>query len=258
MNWQKNIRMMHHISEFLDLDSTKSNLVAELISLIDAIREGLQQIDEEFRVPDAQINILFLTKLKSRPEWNEWATAMMRDPRLNTPDPENRMTFQTLANLAIEQEKIIQQREHSDNSMVEPPGTLLPTLSALTQDDINEFVMRKMGHEKLGHCAKGHFKRPSQEEINEYVVQQMRKEQERKTRIRCQSQPESRSQCHDQRLLHPRCGFCGDPHHRLSHCWRRWRVAAEEPQANFMPKRVEFRTEAPGQPPMYRTGFTLF
>ena len=167
------------------------------------------------------------------------------------------MTFQTLANLAIEQEKIIQQGDHSGESVVEGAGTSQPTPNALTQDDINEFVMRKMGQEKSGHRTKGHSKRPSQEEINEYVVHQMRKEQQRTTRIRSQSQPEPRSQHHEQRLLHSRCGFCGDPHHRLSHCWRRWRVAAEEPQANFVPKRIEFRTEVPGQPPMYRTGFFL-
>lgn len=213
-------------------------------------------------MPDAQINILFLTKMKLRPEWNQWATDMLRDPRLNAPNPADQMSFQELANLAIEQERIIQRREQSDDGKLDDTTTSpapAPAPRALTQDEINEFVMRKMNQEgKYGHRARGHSKRPSQEEINQYVVQQMRREQERKTRMRSQSQPNPRPQPHDQPLLRPRCSFCGDPSHPLSHCWRRWRVAAEAPQANFYPKRVEFRSEIPGQPAMYRTGFTLF
>lgn len=261
--WHRNIRMMRYISEFLDLDSTKSNLVAEFIALIDAIREGLQQIDEDFRMPDAQINILFLTKIQSRPGWTEWATDMLRDPRLNAPNPADKMTFQELANRAIEQEKSIQRREQPGDIMEDPTSSSKPAPApvprVLTQDEINEFVMRKMTQDgKYGRRTKGHMKRPSQEEINDYVVQQMRKEQERKTRMRSQSQPDPGPRGRDQRLLRPRCDFCGDASHPLNHCWRRWRVAAEAPQANFYPKRVEFRTEIPGQPPMYRTGFTLF
>lgn len=272
--WQRNIRLMHYIDEFLDLDSANSNVISDFISLIDAIREGLEQIDEEFRMPDAQINILFLTKLKSRPDWTDWATAMLRDPRLNALDPGGRMTFQDLGNLALERERELageREREKERESEAEiNPGNGNPTNNGSegkktrhTQDEINAFVMRKMsqdgrGSRRGGGHGRGHLKRPSQEEINEYVVEQMRREQDRKTRARSQSQPVPRSQDDgDAPFGRRRCGFCGDPSHAVDHCWRRWRVAVEEPRANFAPKRVEFRSEIPGYPPIYRTGFFI-
>lgn len=158
----------------------------------------------------------------------------------------------------------------------------MSTHGRLTQDEINAFVVRKMNQETLDHNSKpnrgrtmrGHMKRPSQVEINQFVVEQMRAEQEtgKGSRIRSYSQPESRARNHlpdvnqDQMLLQrlqrhrstrsPRCTFCGDVH-PSDRCWRRWRVAAEAPHANYAGKRVEYRTEVPGQPPMYRTGFML-
>lgn len=309
--WQRNIRMMHHINEFLDLDSAKSNLVDEFIALFNAIREGLTHIDDDFHIPDSQINVLFLSKLKSRPEWDEWAAAMMRDPRVNASDPPTeRMSFDELAGLAREQEHRIRVQEEelpdsgislpvqpappaddagaADEAAAQPPsqageseidpmgwgGAALRIQTrprAVTQHDINAFVVRKMNQEELyrSRSARGHARRLNQDEINQYVVEQMRREQDRKTRVRSHSQPEPRMQDHQQQQQQsllpqrgkstrtPRCRFCGDLH-PTDRCWRRWRVAVEAPQANFAPKRVEFRTEVPGQPPMYRTGFTLY
>lgn len=331
--WQRNLRMVHHINEFLDLDSAKSNLVDEFIALFNAIREGLTHIDDDFQLPDSQINMLFLSKLKSRPEWTEWTSNMMRDPRVNASDPSERLSFREVARLARAHEKAIRDRGEKgdmkkdadgddgidsgadDGPMlpVQPPpvpsgaradhesevdpmgpegwGGAAPkrqtqprvsTHGHLTQDEINAFVVRKMNQETLDHnptpnrgrTLRGHMKRPSQVEINQFVVEQMREEQEKGkgSRTRSYSQPVSRAQNHnpdldqDQMLLHrlqrhrstrsPRCTFCGDVH-PSDRCWRRWRVAAEAPHANFAGKRVEYRTEVPGQPPMYRTGFML-
>ena len=102
--WQRNLRMIHHINEFLDLDSAKSNLVDEFIALFNAIREGLTHIDEDFYIPDSQINMLFLSKLKSRPQWSKWAKKMMRGLA-------ERISFQELARLARAQEKAIEEAE---------------------------------------------------------------------------------------------------------------------------------------------------
>lgn len=229
--YQKNTRLINHVTEFLDLDGCKSNLIAEFIALIDALREGLQQADEGFRMPDAQINILFLTKLQSRPEWKNWATEMLRDPRLSLSDQAGRMTFQELADRAMERERMILGEEmphgylDADNDAT-GSGSSQPEVSsrpgALSQDEINAFVVRKMSEDRRdGHHAKGHFKKPSQDEINEYVARQMRTEQERMTG----AGPGER----DQPRIRPRCGFCGDPSHQVDNCWRRWRVALEPP-----------------------------
>ncbi|RMJ26650.1 hypothetical protein PHISP_02462 [Aspergillus sp. HF37] len=276
--YQRNTRLVHHISEFLDLDSTKPHPVSEFISLIDALREGLQQIDDGFRMPDTQLGILFLSKLKARPEWSDWAAEMMRDPRLNSSDPAARMTFQQLADRAVERERLIlgegegegmsQDGLDGDDDggaavaggrLSEPQTGMSTAARPLSQDEINAFVIRKMSEDKpAGQRARGHIKRPSQEEINEYVVRQMRREQERVTRNRSQSHPVASSERYDRPRIRPRCGFCGDPAHAVDSCWRRWRVAVDALQGNFAPKRMEFRTEIPGDPPIYRTGFSLF
>lgn len=296
--WQRNLRMMHHLNEFLDLDSAKSNVVDEFVSLFNAIREGLTHIDDDFQIPDSQINMLFLSKLKSRPEWADWATALLRDPQVNGSDSTVRISFQELARWAREEEKAIQVREEEEEEddhdsgielPVQPPPSTLPAdresaidplgwggaapriqsrSRALTQDEINAFVVQKMDQEGIyrSGSTRGHRKRPSQEEINQYVVEQMHREQDRGTRARSYSQPEPRianrhhqeqHMRHQQSARVPRCRFCSDLH-PSDRCWRRWRVAVEAPQANFFPKRVEYRTEVPGQPPMYRTGFTLY
>ncbi|OJJ89605.1 uncharacterized protein ASPGLDRAFT_114783 [Aspergillus glaucus CBS 516.65] len=274
--WQRNLRMMHHLNEFLDLDSAKSNVVDEFVSLFNAIREGLTHIDDDFQIPDSQINMLFLSKLKSRPEWADWATALLRDPQVNGSDSTARISFQELARWAREEEKAIRVREEGEEEEEEEEeeddhdsGIELPSRSrALTQDEINAFVVQKMDQEGLyrSGSTRGHRKRPSQEEINQYVVEQMHREQDRGTRARSYSQPEPRiaNRHHQEQHMRrqqsarvPRCRFCSDLH-PSDRCWRRWRVAVEAPQANFFPKRVEYRTEVPGQPPMYRTGFTLY
>ncbi|KAK1141213.1 hypothetical protein N8T08_009252 [Aspergillus melleus] len=276
--WQRNMRMIHQISEFVDFDSAQSDSVADFIALIQATREGLTQIDDDFDIPDSQINTLFLTKLKARPEWDGWATAMLRDNRINAPNPEHRMTFQELAELAIDHEKALRGGaggRHETRKVLPaeplagppPPLSNIPTVPEedVTQDDINAFVVQQMsrddGYPRRRHTVRGHRKRPSQEEINDYVIHQMRRNNEpQKPRNRSQSQPEPRAQQNhsSSKPAGTRCTFCGDPHHQTNHCWRRWRVAVEAPSGNFMPKRIEYRTEIPGHPPMYRTGFTLY
>lgn len=276
--WQRNLRMIHQIGEILDFDS-QANTIADFISLIEAMREGLSQIDDDFIIPDAQINHLFLTKLKQRPEWKLWAIEKLQDSRLTAVNPTERMSFRELAELAQQQEKII--RGKQDQEPVSKPENPVPapveaktrprasTHNALTQNEINAFVVHQMNRDgnylrrtksaRAPAPVKGHAKRPSQEEINAYVVQQMRQD-EHKTRSRSNSQPEprTRSQRPPPPAVAGRCGFCGDPHHQLSHCWRRWRVAVEAPQASFAPKRVDYKMQAPGQVPTYRSGFTLF
>ncbi|KAA8644800.1 hypothetical protein EYZ11_010069 [Aspergillus tanneri] len=265
--WQRNMRMIHQISEFVDFDSAQSDPVADFISLIQAMREGLTQIDDNFSIPDAQINTLFLTKLKSRTEWDDWATDMLQDSRINAPNPANRMTFQELAELAVEHEKFLRGEKREDkklraispleespvasSSMAPPP---LP--EDLSQDEINEFVMQQMSRDdrypKRRHTVRGHNKRPSQEEINEYVIQQMRRvnfTQHDKSRNRSHSQPEPGRQNRAPEQIRTPCTYCGDLHHQSNHCWRRWRVAVESPPGNF---------ETPGELPIYRTGFTFF
>ncbi|PLB36383.1 uncharacterized protein BDW47DRAFT_108919 [Aspergillus candidus] len=289
--WQRNLRMIHQIGEILDFDS-QANTIADFISLIEAMREGLSQIDDDFVIPDAQINNLFLTKLKQRPEWKLWAIETLQDSRLTAIDPTERMSFRELAELATQQEKIIRGQHaqipptKTTTTTTTTPATTATnsapkaeapktrprasTTNALTQNEINAFVVHQMNHDgnylrraKSARApppvAKGHAKRPSQEEINAYVLQQMRQD-EHKTRSRSNSQPEprTRSQRPPPAAVAGRCGFCGDPHHQVSHCWRRWRVAVEAPQASFAPKRVDYKMQAPGQVPTYRSGFTLF
>lgn len=268
--WQRNLRMMHQVSEFLDLDSTRPspNAATDLIALIDAVREGLQQVDEEFKMPDSQINSLFLSKLKSRPEWSSWASSMMRDTRIHALEPSERMSFRELAELAVLQEKSMQRGQRDGkgeddtdrDGIATSIGELVPPRQ-LTQDEINAFVMRQMDQDgKYARLPRGHVKRPSQEEINEFVVRQMRREQEQKRRNRSQSHPDPGSlPVFDGRgHVRARCDFCGDSGHAVDNCWRKWRVAAELPQGNYTPKRVEFKTKKPGLPTMYRTGFTLY
>ncbi|KAE8350995.1 hypothetical protein BDV28DRAFT_138059 [Aspergillus coremiiformis] len=228
------------------------------------MREGQTQVDEDFQIPDLQINILFLQKLKSQPQWNDWATDMLRDGRLNAPNPANRMTFKELAELAIRHETVMRQKknaiQHARSKPTSHPSFDGPSNSeARTQEEINMFVVQQMRRDENAPCrnesVKRYGKNPSQGEINEYVIQQMRREQ-RITRVRSQSQPEPRAQTKARSTL-TRCTFCGDSYHQYDNCWRRFRVAVEVPHGNFMPKHVEFRTEMSGQPPVYRSGFGL-
>ncbi|GAB1202691.1 hypothetical protein APSETT445_001312 [Aspergillus pseudonomiae] len=264
--WQRNVRMIHQISEILDLDSAKSDTVADLIELIEAMREGLSQVNEEFRIADSQINILFLNKLKTRPEWKSWATDMLCNSRLNSSNPIDKMTFQEVSELAMRHEKVMKGKkrniQHARSKSTPHSSLDAPSDSRkLTQEEINAFVVQQMKRDEKPPRHNGtirrHSKKPSQEEINQYVVQQMRREQERKTRMRSHSQPEPRAQGTHVRSTPTRCTFCGESSHQYNNCWRRFRVAVEVPHGNFVPKRVEFRTEVPGQPPMYRSGFSL-
>ncbi|KAL4896493.1 hypothetical protein BDV59DRAFT_170783 [Aspergillus ambiguus] len=258
--WQRNLRIIHQISEFVDLDTHGSDRVSDLIGLIDAMREGLTQIDDQLCIPDAQINMLFLTKLKARPQWADWATTMLQDGR---PCAADRLTFRQLADLALRREKETggdtAGTGHSRRTAGEEvPGKDRPR--TLTQEDINAFVVGQM---RRSQSVRGHAKRPSQEEINDYVVQQMRRDQETKARARSYSQPEPRIRPapalgHQGRRPRLRCTFCGDTFHQVDNCWRRWRVAVEAPQGQFVPKRVEFRSEVPGQRPTYHSGFMLY
>ncbi|KAE8148158.1 hypothetical protein BDV25DRAFT_158869 [Aspergillus avenaceus] len=265
--WQRNVRMIHQVSEVLDLDSAKWDKISDFIALIEAMREGVTQIDEDSRIPDYQINILFLKELKSRPEWDPWATDMLRSRRLDSPAPAEKLSFRDLAELAIEQEKLtlgMLKSTHHARSESTPLAShnAPPNFHKPSQEEINAFVIQQMkcdgDNSHRNHAYKTHRRRPSQEEINEYVIQQMYREQDHKTRTRSHSQPESKVHSSHQRAKTTSCTFCLDPNHQANNCWRRFRVALEAPHGNYLPKRVEYRTEIPGQPPMYRSGFTLF
>lgn len=297
-SWQRNIRMMHYISEFLDLDTSKFAHVADFIALIEAIREGLLRIDEDFLVQDHYLNLLFLSKLKENAEWNDWALDMLRDQRINATNGVDPMPFSELASLAIEHEKkmLARKRKQQQQQQQHRTVTFTEAPTGLTQEEINAFVIEQMSQRRrrqpntsegqpLRAPVKGHAKTPSQEEINDFVVHQMREEQKHKTRNRSHSLPAAAAAAsvrdgesvrrnereHDATTtttntttVHnkpadraARCAFCGETYHSAKNCWRRWRVAVEMPKGNFVPKRVEFRSEIPGQPPVYHTGFTL-
>lgn len=272
-SWHRNVRLLHQIDEFLDVDSAQPHYVADFISLINAVCEGLYQVDEDIQISDSQINLHFLTKLKSRPEWREWAMAMLRDSRINASNLADCMSFRELADLALKQEQLLLQERQSkrrsgsngkeyNSQSVEPA-----TPRTLTQNEINAFVVQEMRNQRASrrlsqvtsHSARGHTKRPSQEEINEYVIRQMRREQEQTARVRSYSQPtkHGRNQQHTKPAT-ARCNFCGDTYHPSTNCWRRWRVAAEALQGNVTSKFVEPRSGLPTQPRIHVSGFTSF
>ncbi|KAI9375417.1 hypothetical protein BJX61DRAFT_494158 [Aspergillus egyptiacus] len=269
--WHRNARLLHQIDEFLDVDSAHPHFVADFIALIDAVREGLNQIDDELRIHDSQINIHFLAKLKPRPEWRDWAMMMLQDSRINS-GLTDCLSFRELADLALKQERtILRERQIRRESGSGGDGYVSEleesaTPRALTQDDVNAFVVGQMSNQRVSRhfnqtCNRnhnGHVKRPSQEEINDYVIRQMRRDQE-KARARSYSQPERRGQ--DQPHQEPvkiRCTFCGDTYHQSTKCWRRWRVAAEALQGNAAPKFVETRYGVSVHPRIYVSGFTPF
>jgi hypothetical protein len=245
--------MMHYIGEFLDLDVSSFDGMAEFMALIQAIQEGLTHIDDDFTVPDTYINLLLLSKLEAHPDWTEWARAMMQDKRLNASDLAEGMKFHELASLVLQREKAMR-RQGLQNAK----GTThsKSRSQALTQDEINSFVVRQMRKDGQQVQWRRHSKRPSQEEINEFVIQQMRKEQERKARARSKSQPDMRQEAAAQRYVPSECFFCGEKDHPGQKCRHRT-VTVEVPRGNFTPKWVEFRTQLPGKPPVYRTGFAL-
>ncbi|OJJ47508.1 hypothetical protein ASPZODRAFT_131013 [Penicilliopsis zonata CBS 506.65] len=240
-DWHRNTRMMHYLGEFLDLDPSKFHHIEEFVSLIEAIREGLIQIDEDLYIPDDQINLFFLSNLRSRAEWHDWATAMMRDKRVNRTgnisDTAKRMPFSELGKKAISYESSVQRKPAPRAVTFAPePGTHQnitegnpqAKVEMPTQDEINAFVVRRMdpnggSSTKGDHQGSRHRKKPSQEEINDFVMQQMQQEQRKKEhKIPCKSlsQPDMRRAT--------RCAYCGEPMHRSRLCWRRCRAAAEE------------------------------
>ncbi|KAL5337040.1 hypothetical protein BJX70DRAFT_257707 [Aspergillus crustosus] len=271
-SWHRNVRLLHQIDEFLDVDSAQLHSVADFISLIDALREGLNQIDDDIRIPDSQINLHFLTKLKSRPEWRDWAMEMLRDSRISASNLTECMSFRELANLALIQERLlIQQRRVKRKSSsggkdhVSQDGEST-TPRALIQSEINAFVVQEMSNQRASRrlsqnssrSVRGHVKRPSQEEINEYVIRQMRRDQDQTARSRSYSQPERQGLNQPRtRPTTTRCNFCGDTYHPSTNCWRRWRVAAEALQGNATPKMIE-RNGLAAQPRIYLSGFTPF
>ncbi|KAL4921584.1 hypothetical protein BDW62DRAFT_174005 [Aspergillus aurantiobrunneus] len=272
-SWKRNVRLLHQIDEFLDVDSAQPHFVADFIALIDAVCEGLYQIDEDIRIPDSQINLHFLTKLKSRPEWRDWAMNMLRDSRINASNLTDCLSFRELADLALKQERLLLQERRtkrksgSDGREYVFQSGVPETPRTLTQDEINAFVVQEMRNQRASrrlsqissHSARGHTKRPSQEEINEYVIRQMRRDQEQTTKARSYSQPvgHGRNQLHSEPTM-TRCNFCADTYHQSTNCWRRWRMAAEALQGNATPKLVESRNGFPAQPRIYLSGFTPF
>ncbi|KAL4975698.1 hypothetical protein BDW66DRAFT_136628 [Aspergillus desertorum] len=253
----RNVRLLHQIDEFLDIDPTQPHFVSDFVALIDAVREGLYVIDEDIQIPDSQINLHFLTKLKSSPQWRGWALTMLRDSRINASNLTDSMSFRELADLALEQEQLLlQQRRAKPTTGIERSVPFAPlevpqTSLSLTQEDINAFVVQAMQDKRAPRCS--HFKRPSQEEINEYVIRQMRRDQERTAKA-----PHSYSQSpkySPNRLqsepMTVRCNFCGDTYHQSTKCWRRWRVAAEALQGHPPPKLIEARNGLFAQPRIY-------
>lgn len=282
---QNSIRVMHYLSEFLDLDAQSFTNIAEFIALIQAIREGLSRIDPTFSVSDFHINLLFLSKLQAHPKWNDWARNMLRDPRVNVSDSRKTMSFSEVAELAIQHERNMKGRtrtktKHAENNT--------GRLQNYTQEEINSFVIRQMRHthntnkpqpSEPATQFKRHSKRPSQEEINEFVVRQMREEQERKTRARSKSEPRpsnrtaaaTRLDAHrttksaDDDDQFTKCDTCG----RITHAGREKCLhhqttkkdtklpVVQVPRANFFPKKVEFVKRTAEGLPTYRTGFAL-
>lgn len=139
-------------------------------------------------------------------------------------------------------------------------------LQSYTQEEINSFVVRQMQRNQpssTAHSSNGHTKRPSQEEINDFVVRQMWKEQERETQARSTSEPNSNRPIITTTSTATngtaRCEKCGDEVHlgRQCHSNTTTRTVAVIPRANFLPKKVEFRNETPGELPVYHTSFAL-
>lgn len=279
---QKSIRVMHYISEFLDLDAQSFTNIAEFIALIQAIREGLSHVDPTCSVSDFHINLLFLSKLQGHPKWDDWARNMLRDQRVNVSDSNKTMSFSELAELAIHHERDIKGRARMRTKQTERNTGRLQNY---TQEEINSFVIRQMRHNKhsqrlepaMTH-TKRHSKRPSQEEINEFVVRQMREEQERKTRARSKSEPNPTNQAPstakveahratksaDDDDQYARCDTCGKITHvgqqRCHHIMAEKNTKppmVQVPRANFFPKKVEFVTKTSSGLPTYRTGFAL-
>ncbi|RDW60371.1 uncharacterized protein DSM5745_10829 [Aspergillus mulundensis] len=267
--WHRNVRLLHQIDEFLDIDSTQ-HFVADFIALIHAVREGLYVIDEDIRIPDSQINLHFLTKLKSRPEWKEWAMTILRDSRITASNLTDCMSFRELADLALKQERLLLQQRRtkrkigSERRVSFAQFAVPQTPRSLTQEDINAFVVQEMRNQREsrrlsqmshnpGHNARSHMKRPSQEEINDFVIQQMRRDQEQKAKARrSYSQPPKYSRNNLQsKPITTRCDFCGDTYHPSTNCWRRWRVAAEALQGHPPPKLIESRDGLFAQPRIY-------
>ncbi|KAL4930682.1 uncharacterized protein BDV17DRAFT_36198 [Aspergillus undulatus] len=272
-SWHRNVRLLHQIDEFLDVDSAQQHFVADFIALIDAVREGLREVDENLRIPDSQINLHFLTKLKSRPEWREWAMGMLRDSRINASNPADCLSFRELADLALKQERLLLRERRkkrtsgSKDKRYSSQSEESETPRMLTQDEINAFIAQEMRNQRASrrlsqisnHNTRGHFKRPSQEEINEYVIRQMRQDQERKARSRSYSPPDKlhHNQAHSKPISN-RCNFCGDTYHPSTNCWRRWRVAAEALQGNASPKLLDSRSGLLAQPQIYLSGLSPF
>ncbi|KAL4808495.1 hypothetical protein BDV18DRAFT_135119 [Aspergillus unguis] len=278
-SWHRNVRLLHQIDEFLDVDPDHPHFVADFIALIDAVREGLYEVDEGIQIPDTQINLHFLTKLKSRPEWREWAMAMLRDSRINASNPADCLSFRDLAKLALKQEQLLlnqrrTKRKSGSDSKDRDSGyhsDAPQTPRSLTQSDINSFVVQEMRKQRASRrhsqmptqSARGHMKRPSQEEINEYVIRQMHRDQEQLARSRSQSQPVRYSRQHipakqASKPVSNRCNFCGDTYHQSTNCWRRWRVAAEALQGNVAPKFLETKAGLLARPGIYLSGFSPY
>lgn len=125
---------------------------------------------------------------------------MLRDQRVNVSDSSKTMPFSELAELAIRHEQDIKAKTRTRTKTENNTGRL----QNYTQEEINSFVIRQMRHTHHNNNSrqdqgsttnvKRHSKRPSQEEINEFVVRQMREEQERKTRARSKSEPKPSNQ----------------------------------------------------------------
>ncbi|KAN0085401.1 hypothetical protein V8E54_001868 [Elaphomyces granulatus] len=241
-----NIRIMHYIGEFLDLDLASFDSMVGFLALIQAMRDGLTRIDEYFTIPDFHISVLFLSKLEAHPDWRNWARNMMQDKRLNTSDPAKRLDFNALAKLAIERETLMRQRV----TMTRPRARTEPILQKPFKDP-----------EAQCHCCSKNNRSsgaPSRESLINGADTKWHRAKEISAQKRSRSQPAPLRKG-GSRKYYPlkECFFCGesdDPRHK---CQRRMKAIVEVPRAGFAPKHIQYRTESVVRPPIYHRDVSL-
>jgi len=238
-----NIRIMHYIGEFLDLDLASFDSVVGFLALIQAMRDGLTRIDEYFTIPDFHISVLFLSKLEAHPDWKNWARSMMQDRRMNTSDPAKRLDFNALAKLAIERETLMRQRV----AMTRPRARTEPILQKPFKDpEAQYYYCRSKNNRNSG--------APSRESL----INEGQRAKEFSAQKRSRSQPAALRKA-GPRKYYPlkECFFCGesdDPGHK---CQRRMKAIVEVPRAGFVPKHIQYRTESVVRPPIYHRDVSL-
>jgi len=283
-----NIRIMHHIGEFLDLDLASFDSVASFLALLQAMRDGLTQIDEYFAIPDFHLSVLFLSKLEAHPDWKAWARSMMQNKRMNTSDPAKRLDFNALAKLAIERETLMRQRvtvtrprarsveefkssslqkllkdpeaqySRSESHRVPMPMT---RPRARTVEETKSSTLQKpvLKDPEAQHCrSKSHNRVPSRESLKGSGTDTKgQKEKELSAQKRNCSQPVAPQKSVPRKYPLKECFFCGESDNPGHKCQRRMKGMVEVPRAGFAPKQIQYRTEPVVRPPIYHRGVSL-